>query len=81
MVIYNFIGVPITTFIFYLKRDKSAIVESSIIEFSLLVSFCILIVFFRTALPVVIGAIGFIRKQNPDEYEELEDPFECTMHG
>jgi hypothetical protein len=26
-----------------------------------LVSFCILIVFFRTALPVVIGAIAFIR--------------------
>jgi hypothetical protein len=80
MVIYNFFGVPITTFIFFLKREKSAIVESSIIEFSLLVSICSLIVFFRTVIPVIIGAIGHVKKKISAENEEIEDPFECTMH-
>lgn len=54
MVIYNFFAVPITTFVFYLESEKSAIVESSILEFSLLVSVCCIIVFIRTVLPVVI---------------------------
>ena len=64
MVIYNYFAVPITTLVFFLKSDKSAIVESRILEFSLLVYFGSLIVFFITVLPVVRGAIAFLQKRN-----------------
>jgi hypothetical protein len=53
MLIYNFFVVPITTFVFFLKCDKSAIYESSMLDFSLLVSFFSLIVFFRTVYPLI----------------------------
>ena len=56
MVIYNYFAVPITTLVFYFKSDKSAIVESRILEFSLLVSLGNLIVFSITVVPIIIGA-------------------------
>ena len=77
MVIYNYFAVPITTLVFFLKSDKSAIVESRILEFSLLVYFGSLIVFFITVLPVVMNAIGFLRRRTVGLHSE--DPNECNM--
>jgi len=77
MIIYNYFAVPITTLVFFLKSDKSAIVESRILEFSLLVYFGSLIVFFITVLPVVRGAIAFLSRKNVRF--RSENPEECNM--
>ena len=77
MIIYNYFAVPITTLVFFLKSDKSAIVESRILEFSLLVYFGSLIVFFITVLPVVRGAIAFLQRRTVGLHSE--DPKKCNM--
>lgn len=77
MVIYNYFAVPITTLVFFLKSDKSAIVESRILEFSLLVYFGSLIVFFITVLPVVRGAIAFLQRRTVGLHNEV--PGKCNI--
>jgi hypothetical protein len=79
MLIYNFFVVPITTYVFFLKSDKSAIYESSMLNFSLLVSFFSLIVFFRTVFPLISKVNKKIDDKIAREHEN-ENLKECSIH-